>query len=68
MVVVLPLLTKKRTQCGLFCPMGAMQCVTNKVNVYDVRIDPDKCSECGHCVRQCPTFSFDASSYKAASR
>jgi ferredoxin-type protein NapH len=65
LVVILPILTKKRTQCGLFCPFGAMQSFTNKVNIYDVRIDPDKCTQCGICTRQCPTFSLDESSLQS---
>jgi NAD-dependent dihydropyrimidine dehydrogenase PreA subunit len=31
--------------------------------VYDIRIDPDKCTQCGHCEKNCPTFSLDESSY-----
>jgi ferredoxin-type protein NapH len=64
LIVVLPILTKRRTQCGLFCPFGAMQSLTNKVNVFDVRIDTEKCTSCGLCIRQCPTFSIDEASLK----
>jgi hypothetical protein len=39
LVVVLPVLTKKRTQCAFFCPFGAFQSLFNKVNVFDIRID-----------------------------
>lgn len=62
LVVVLPFLTKRRVQCGLFCPFGAFQSFTNRVTIFDVRIDPAKCSQCGLCVRTCPTFSLDAGS------
>ena len=62
LVVVLPILTKRRTQCGLFCPMGAFQSLTNKLNIFDVRIDPDKCVQCGRCEKVCPTFSIDRES------
>jgi ferredoxin-type protein NapH len=62
LVVVLPILTKRRTQCGLFCPMGALQSLTNKTNIFDVRIDPDKCVRCGQCEKVCPTFSISAES------
>ncbi len=65
LVIVLPILTKRRVQCGLFCPFGAMQSLTNKVNIFDVRIDPQKCSTCGRCTRTCPTFSLDESSLKS---
>ena len=64
LVVVLPVLTKRRTQCGLFCPMGAFQSLTNAANVFDVRIDPDKCVRCGKCERACPTFSMSEESIK----
>jgi polyferredoxin len=59
LVVVLPILTKRRTQCGLFCPFGAFQSFTNKVNGFDIRIDKEKCAKCGICVQKCPTFSMD---------
>ena len=59
LVVTLPILTKKRIQCGLFCPFGAFQSLTNKVTGFAIRIDPDKCVKCGRCVRSCPTFSLD---------
>jgi polyferredoxin len=65
LVILLPLLTKRRTQCGLFCPLGALQGLSNKINVFDVRIDKTKCNECGLCIRQCPTFSLDENSVKA---
>jgi ferredoxin-type protein NapH len=64
LVVVLPILTKRRTQCGLFCPMGALQSITNKANIFDVRVDPAKCVRCGKCERVCPTFSMSDESIK----
>jgi ferredoxin/heme/copper-type cytochrome/quinol oxidase subunit 4 len=65
LVVVLPVLTKKRTQCGLFCPFGAFQTLTNKVSAVDIRIAPDRCITCGKCVRACPTLSLDDASIAA---
>jgi len=62
LVMVLPILTKRRTQCGLFCPMGAFQSFTNKINAFEIRIDRDKCSDCMRCAKVCPTFSLDAES------
>jgi len=62
LVVVLPILTKRRTQCGLFCPLGALQSVTNKTNVFEIRLDQDKCVQCNKCIRVCPTFSIDEES------
>jgi len=67
LVVVGPILTKRRTQCGLFCPMGAFQSFTNKLNIFDIRIDPDKCVQCGRCENACPTFSIDGETIKKSS-
>lgn len=58
LLFILPILTKKRTQCGLFCPLGAFQSVVGKVNPYRVKIDPEKCIGCGKCQTACPTFSI----------
>jgi len=65
LVVVLPTLTKKRTQCGLFCPMGAFQSVTNKIDAFTIRIDRARCTDCQRCVQACPTFSLDKESIAA---
>jgi ferredoxin-type protein NapH len=62
LVIVLPILTKRRTQCSLLCPFGAFQSFTNKVNVFDIRIDRNKCVKCGLCIKTCPTFSMDEAS------
>lgn len=59
LVVILPVLTKKRTQCGFFCPMGAFQSFTNYAAPVEIRIDPEKCKNCGICTKVCPTFSLN---------
>jgi ferredoxin len=59
LVIVLPMLTKRRIQCSLFCPFAAFQSFTNKINVFEVRVDREKCEKCGQCIRTCPTFSID---------
>lgn len=59
LVVVLPVLSKRRTQCGFLCPFGALQSFTNKIDAFEIRIDPDQCSQCKLCIGVCPTFSLD---------
>jgi len=58
LVIVLPILTKRRTQCSFLCPMGALQSFTNKINAFEIRIDKEKCAECKRCTRVCATFSL----------
>jgi ferredoxin-type protein NapH len=65
LVIVLPLLTRRRIQCSLFCPFGALQSLLNKINVFEVRIDLEKCNQCKRCIRECPTFSLDEGSLKS---
>ncbi len=62
LVIVLPLLTKRRTQCGLFCPFGAFQSFTNKVSPFEILVDTEKCVKCKRCIQACPTFSIDEES------
>jgi polyferredoxin len=59
LVVMLPILTKKRTQCSLFCPLGPLQSLTNKINPFEISLDRGKCVQCMKCVAACPTFSID---------
>jgi len=58
LVIILPILTKRRIQCGLFCPMGALMSFSNYINAFNVRIDLDQCVKCGQCIRICPVFSM----------
>ncbi len=65
LVVVLPLLTKKRTQCSFLCPFGAFQSLFNKTSAFDVRIDRARCRPCVLCEKACPTLSIGAESLES---
>jgi ferredoxin-type protein NapH len=58
LVIVLPFLTKKRTQCSYLCPFGAFQSLFNKISAFDVRIDKAKCRTCVLCRNACPNMSL----------
>lgn len=58
LVIVLPLLTKKRTQCAFLCPFGAFQSIFNKISVFEMKIDNSRCNTgCQLCQKSCPTMS-----------
>jgi len=58
LVVVLPVMTKKRTQCSYLCPLGAVNTLSNKVTPFTVKIDKEKCNQCFKCVETCPLFAI----------
>lgn len=53
-ILILPFLTKKRAQCGYFCPFGALQSITNKFSLFAMRLDENKCKKCFLCLSKCP--------------
>lgn len=58
LLLVLPLVTKKRIQCALFCPLEALQSLLGRLNPYRIRIDRNRCTGCNRCIEACPTFSI----------
>jgi ferredoxin-type protein NapH len=62
LVIVLPFLTKKRTQCSFFCPFGAFQSIFNKISVFEVKIDRTRCKPCVLCQNACPNMSLSKES------
>jgi ferredoxin-type protein NapH len=59
LVVALPVMTKKRTQCAFFCPFGAFQSLFNKLSIFEIRIDRERCLDCISCRQACPTLAID---------
>jgi ferredoxin-type protein NapH len=58
LVVVLPVMTKKRTQCSYLCPLGAVNSLSNKITPFTIKIDKNACNECYKCVEVCPLFAL----------
>jgi len=58
LVIVLPILTRKRTQCTFFCPFGAFMSFFHKINPFEIRIDLTKCNTCQKCIRVCPVLAI----------
>jgi ferredoxin-type protein NapH len=58
LVVVLPVMTRKRTQCSFLCPLGAINSVSNKITPFTLKIDKNTCNNCFKCVEACPLFAL----------
>ncbi|MBN2281944.1 MAG: 4Fe-4S binding protein [Candidatus Marinimicrobia bacterium] len=62
LLFILPVLTKKRTQCAFFCPLGAFQSLLGKVNPFTIKIDQNKCINCQKCIALCPVMAITENS------
>jgi ferredoxin-type protein NapH len=65
LVVALPVMTKKRTQCSFLCPMGALNTLSNKITPFSVKIDKGACTQCFKCVEVCPLYAITREDIKA---
>ena len=63
-LILLPIITKKRTFCSLICPFGALVSVCGRLSPYRVTIAKDKCTLCNKCIDVCPVFAIDESHLK----
>lgn len=43
-----------RPFCQLICPFGFISWVTERFSIFCVRIDHEKCTQCGVCIKECP--------------
>ncbi len=57
-VVILPILSKKRTFCSFICPFGAWQSLWSKAHPLKLSISEEKCVRCGLCLKACPVFAI----------
>lgn len=64
LVVVLPVMTRKRTQCSFLCPLGAVNTLSNKITPFTVKIDKEACTECFKCVDACPMYALSKENIK----
>ncbi|MDD3802998.1 MAG: 4Fe-4S binding protein [bacterium] len=47
-------ITMKRFFCVLFCPIGAIYGLFNRISLLQIKYDEKKCVRCGLCNRVCP--------------
>jgi polyferredoxin len=65
LVIALPVMTRKRTQCSFLCPLGAINSMSNKITPFTLKIDKNACNECFSCVKVCPLFALTPEDIKA---
>ena len=53
-IVLLACIFCYRSFCRFLCPLGAIYGLFNRIAVIGVKIDEDRCTHCGRCVRSCP--------------
>ena len=54
-----------RPFCQFICPFGLISWIAERVSLARVRIDPERCNQCGACSRACP---LDAAKDRVAGR
>ncbi len=58
-VLVLSLFTY-RPWCHFFCPFGLAGWVAEKISLFKIHVDYDKCTACGACEKACPSTVMGA--------
>ena len=43
-----------RPFCQLICPFGFISWIIERFSIFQIRIDHEKCTQCGICVKECP--------------
>ena len=53
-ITLLSSLIAYRPFCQLICPFGLISWITERFSIFRVRIDKEKCTQCGACIKACP--------------
>lgn len=48
-----------RPFCRIICPFGLISWIAEKISLFRVRIDKAACTECGACIRACPSTAAE---------
>jgi polyferredoxin len=57
-LVVGPFLTKKRLFCSLICPLLPANAIIGQLSPFKVKVDRNKCTNCGMCEKVCESFAI----------
>lgn len=53
-----PFLTKKRLFCSFICPLLPVNAILGRLSPFKVKVDREKCNDCGACVKICESFAM----------
>ncbi len=53
-IVLLVSFAVYRPFCQLVCPFGFISWIAERFSIFRVRIDKEKCTQCGACIKACP--------------
>ncbi len=51
---VLFMIAVRRGFCRVFCPLGAIFGLCNKISLWRITLDDESCTSCGQCEKVCP--------------
>jgi NAD-dependent dihydropyrimidine dehydrogenase PreA subunit len=57
-LIVGPFMTKKRMYCSFICPLLPANALVGLLSPFRVKIDREKCNDCGACVKLCESFAI----------
>ena len=64
LVVVLPVMTKKKNTMQFSMSAGSCQYSFKQITPFTVKVDKERCNECFKCVEVCPLFAITKEGYK----
>jgi len=53
-IALLVSFTIYRPFCQFICPFGLISWIAERFSIFRVRIDKEKCTQCGACIKACP--------------
>ncbi|MCL5110777.1 MAG: 4Fe-4S binding protein [Chloroflexi bacterium] len=58
LLVIGPFLTKRRLFCTYGCPLLPLNSIVGLLSPFRVKVDREKCKDCGICARVCPNSAI----------
>ena len=52
-----------RPFCQLICPFGLLSWMVERLSIVGVRVDRERCTECGACIKACPLEAAEGRVY-----